>query len=92
MDNTDRTAVPENGRQVFEKRCAACHTIAREHRGLYPKFRNYTYQALMERIPTLGSMQLKMAPWSGSPQEAELLARYILSWYDNERESKREGE
>ena len=90
--HTDRNAQLINGKQVFRKRCAICHTIDREYRGLYPKLKNYSKAMLLERFPTLGVTQTKMVPWSGSEKEAELLAEYIMSWYGGGNNQTKEGE
>ncbi|MFC1562148.1 c-type cytochrome [candidate division KSB1 bacterium] len=87
VNQTDPAHRLNSGEEVFRKRCSICHTRDREYRGLMPIVRNHTYQSLLRRIPTLGSMQKKMAPWSGTPEEVELLTEYIMSWFDVDTET-----
>ncbi|MFC1513491.1 c-type cytochrome [candidate division KSB1 bacterium] len=73
------------GEEVFKKRCNICHTKEGEFRGLYPLLEGYSHDEILERIPTLGSMQEKMAPWSGTDEEAAMLAEYLNSWYNKDQ-------
>jgi len=89
VSTTDPDYRITTGKEAFDRRCGICHNKDREYRALYPILQHHTYESLFERIPTLGSMQEKMAPWSGTGEEAEMLTRYIMSWYEdgtNQRE------
>jgi mono/diheme cytochrome c family protein len=79
------------GEDVFNKRCGKCHTVDGEYRGLYDILDGHDYDSLLERIPTLGSMQKKMVPWSGTNEEAQMLARYIMTWYSENTNTQTGG-
>lgn len=83
VSTTDQDYRITTGKEVFDRRCGICHTENKGYRPLYHILQHHTYETLYERIPTLGSMQRKMAPWSGTVEEQEMLARYIMTWYDN---------
>ncbi|MFC1493032.1 c-type cytochrome, partial [candidate division KSB1 bacterium] len=78
---TDQNYKISTGEEVFKKRCNICHTQAGEFRGLTQLLNVHDQESLLKRIPTLGSMQKKMAPWSGTDEEARMLAEYISTWY-----------
>jgi mono/diheme cytochrome c family protein len=79
-----------DGRAVFEKRCGFCH-MKEGFQPLYESLQGYTREDVIDVLPFLGDMTDEMAPWSGSDEEAELLADYLVSWYANEA-SATEGE
>ena len=87
---TDPEVKLVSGEQVFKKRCNVCHTRD-GYRALYPVLEGYKVEYLQERIPTLGTWQLKMVPYSGSKEETLMLADYIASWYD-QNDQERKGE
>ena len=69
-----------DGRDVFEKRCGFCHT-KEGFQPLYDSLQGYTREDVIDVLPLLGDMTDEMAPWSGTDEEADLLAGHILSWY-----------
>ncbi len=79
-----------SGEEVFNKRCNICHNKTGEYRNLNSLLNVHDRESLLKRIPALGSMQKKMAPWSGTDEEARMLAEYIASWYfGNEQNQER---
>jgi mono/diheme cytochrome c family protein len=69
-----------DGRDVFEKRCGFCH-MKEGFQPLYDSLQGYTREDVIDVLPLLGDMTDEMAPWTGTDEEADLLAGYILSWY-----------
>jgi mono/diheme cytochrome c family protein len=74
-----------DGREVFDKRCGLCH-MKEGFRPLYESMQGYTREDVIDVLPLLGDMTDEMAPWSGTEEEAGLLADYLLSWYPDEAE------
>jgi mono/diheme cytochrome c family protein len=72
--------VISEGREVFEKRCGFCHT-EQGFRSLQTSLEGYTREDILDLLPLLGDMTDEMAPWSGTDEEADLLADFVLSWY-----------
>jgi mono/diheme cytochrome c family protein len=72
-----------DGGEVFEKRCGYCHT-KEGYQPLYEAMQGYTREDVIDVLPLLGDMTDEMAPWSGTEEEANLLADYLLSWYTAE--------
>ncbi len=70
-------------REVFEKRCGTCHT-EEGFRPLYDLMDGYIEEDIIDLLPLLGEMTDEMAPWSGTDEEANQLAQYLLSWYPAE--------
>jgi mono/diheme cytochrome c family protein len=69
-----------DGKEIFEKRCGVCHDV-QGFRPLYESFQGYTREDVIDFLPLIGDMTDEMTPWSGTDDEASLLADYILSWY-----------
>jgi mono/diheme cytochrome c family protein len=84
VGETDAAARP-SGREVFEKRCGFCHT-KEGYRSLQTSLEGYTREDIIDVLSLLGDMTDEMAPWSGSNEEAGLLAEYVSSWYTDESE------
>jgi mono/diheme cytochrome c family protein len=72
-----------SGEEVFDKRCGFCHSRDR-FRPLYDGLNGNSRQDLLDLLPTLGDMAEGMAPWSGSDEEAGMLADFLLAWYEAE--------
>lgn len=69
-----------DGEEVFNKRCGTCHTID-GFRPLEPSLEGNTDQDIIDLLPVLGEMADGMAPWTGTDEEAQMLAEFIQSWY-----------
>jgi mono/diheme cytochrome c family protein len=70
-----------DGRDVFDKRCGFCH-MKQGFQPLFESFQGYTREDVIDVLPLLGDMTDEMAPWTGTDKQAELLADYLLSWYE----------
>jgi mono/diheme cytochrome c family protein len=65
------------GKQAFEVRCGHCHTIDGNFRPLKKALAGSGAEEVKGLLPVLDSMSPNMPPFSGSPEEAQLLADYI---------------
>ena len=65
------------GKQAFDIRCGHCHTIDGNFRPLKKAFAGSDAEAVKGLLPVLDSMSPNMPPFTGSPEEADLLAAYI---------------
>lgn len=72
-----------SGEEVFDKRCGFCHS-KEGYRPLYSSLEGNTREEIIDLLPALGDMADGMAPWSGTDEEAEMLADFIESWYQAE--------
>jgi mono/diheme cytochrome c family protein len=79
-----------NGQEIFEKRCGFCHSV-RGFRPLYESMQGYRREDVIDILPVIGDMTDEMTPWSGTDEEALLLADYILSWYPPETANTEEN-
>ena len=85
LSGESRTTRPLSGREVFERRCGFCHT-KEGYRSLQTSLEGYTREDIIDLLSLLGDMTDEMAPWSGTDEEADLLAEHVLSWYQAESE------
>jgi cytochrome bd-type quinol oxidase subunit 1/mono/diheme cytochrome c family protein len=76
MREADQTKL---GRVLFQYHCNDCHSASAGYSAVAHLTRGWTPEMvrLVARNPE--KFQFFMPPWAGTPQEAELLARYILS-------------
>jgi mono/diheme cytochrome c family protein len=65
------------GRQSFDVRCGNCHTINGNFRPLNKALAGSGAEEVKGLFPVLDSMSPNMPPFTGSPEEAQLLADYI---------------
>lgn len=65
------------GKQSFEIRCGHCHTINGNFRPLAKAFAGSGAEEVKGLFPVLDAMSPNMPPFTGSPEEADLLAQYI---------------
>ena len=73
---SDRTVA---GKQSFDARCSHCHTINGNLRPLKAAFEGGGPDQVQALLPALDSMSPNMPPFTGTPEEAQLLAEYIAS-------------
>jgi mono/diheme cytochrome c family protein len=71
---SDRSAA---GKQSFDTRCGHCHTIDGKMRPLKSAFAGGGPDQVQALLPVLDSMSQNMPPFTGSPDEAQLLSEYI---------------
>jgi mono/diheme cytochrome c family protein len=67
----------DGGRQVFETRCAMCHTLRGKRRPL--DFAGMDIDTVDGMIVALDSMSPNMPPFIGSDQQRRALANYLVS-------------
>jgi mono/diheme cytochrome c family protein len=65
------------GKQSFDARCGHCHTIDGKLRPLKSDFAAGGADQVQALLPALDSISSNMPPFTGSPEEAQLLAEYI---------------
>jgi cytochrome c oxidase subunit 4 len=82
-DQTDKAVVLKTGKEIFEKRCGYCHTVDGDIQPIYDSFYGSTYEDVIDLIEFLPDQIWFMVPWLGTDEELQLLAEYIMSWYDN---------
>lgn len=73
---SDRTAA---GKQSFDNRCGHCHTIDGNVRPLKAAFTGGGPDQVQAILPALDAMSPNMPPFTGTPEEAQLLSEYIAS-------------
>lgn len=65
------------GKQSFDNRCGHCHTIDGKMRPLKAAFAGGGADQVQALLPVLDSMSSNMPPFTGTPEEAQLLSEYI---------------
>jgi mono/diheme cytochrome c family protein len=73
---TDRGAA---GKQSFDNRCGHCHSIDGNLRPLKAAFSGGGPDQVQAILPALDAMSPNMPPFTGTPEEAQLLSEYIAS-------------
>jgi mono/diheme cytochrome c family protein len=79
-----------DGEEVFDKRCGFCHARS-GYRPLEESLEGLLPDEIVAMLPELGDMADEMAPWSGSEEDAVLLAEFIRSWYESPGDSTEGG-
>ena len=82
IDETTLTDLPEDlqtdvGRLLFTYHCADCHAAPDGYSGIGPMIRGYTPAMLLDVVQYPEKRRFFMPPWCGTPQEAQLLAKYL---------------
>jgi cytochrome d ubiquinol oxidase subunit I len=72
-------AQEEVGRVVFMHQCNDCHAMALGLSALAPSIRPWPDERLRELARAPESFKLAMPPFAGTPEEAELLARWLIA-------------
>ncbi len=73
---TDRMSA---GKLSFDTRCGHCHTINGTLRPLQAAFAGGGPDQVQAFLPALDAMSPNMPPFTGTPEEAQLLSEYIAS-------------
>jgi len=73
---TDRAAA---GKRSFDNRCGHCHTIDGNFRPLKAAFAGGGPDQVQAILPALDAMSPNMPPFTGTPEEAQLLSEYIAA-------------
>jgi mono/diheme cytochrome c family protein len=67
------------GKQSFDNRCGHCHTIDGNLRPLKAAFAGGGPDQVQAILPALDAMSPNMPPFTGTPEEAQLLSEYIAA-------------
>ena len=81
-DSTKLSTLPEAdqvrlGRVIFMYQCGNCHAERSGYSALSQLITGWDARAIRDTIPRLGDVNFFMPPWMGTPEEADLLARYL---------------
>lgn len=80
LHNATFPETPEmDGRSVFKRRCAPCHTLTGHQRPLQPSLGGMTPQDVQDMIGMLGADDAPMPPWTGTDGELKALSEYLAS-------------
>lgn len=76
LPRADRIAL---GGLIFQYHCNDCHAIARGYSPVGPLVQGWSPAMIRALIKDLDKTRFTMPPWSGTPEEAELLTAYLSS-------------
>jgi mono/diheme cytochrome c family protein len=81
IDRTRFAALDEDvqadlGRIVFQYQCNSCHSIS-GYSGIQDLTRGWTPDVMRTVIDNLNQMHFFMPPWQGTPEEADVLVKYL---------------
>ena len=65
------------GGVLFQHHCNNCHAISRGYSAVRPLLQGRSREMIVSLIENLHKTHLFMPPWSGTPEEARLLAAYL---------------
>ena len=67
------------GAVLFQYHCNDCHAADFGYSAVGPLLRGRTPRLIRELLDHLELAQVTMPPWSGTPEEADLLTEYLVS-------------
>jgi len=67
------------GSVIYQYHCNDCHAIEYGYSAIVPLIRGWTPGMIREVIDELNRTRFVMPPWSGTPEEADLLTAYLAS-------------
>lgn len=70
----DRIAL---GEVLFQYHCNNCHAVDQGYSAVRPLLQGRSREMIVSLIENLHRTHMSMPPWSGTPQEAEVLAAYL---------------
>jgi cytochrome bd-type quinol oxidase subunit 1/mono/diheme cytochrome c family protein len=76
LPRADRVAL---GGLIFQYHCNDCHAVAQGYSPVGPLVQGWTPEMIRALIRELDKHRFTMPPWSGTPEEAELLTTYLSS-------------
>ncbi len=76
MPEKDQVAL---GGVIFQYHCNDCHAIEHGYSAAGPLVQGWTPDMLRALVRDLDRVHFTMPPWSGTPEEADLLAAYLES-------------
>lgn len=84
IDERRLLALPEPdrvrlGRVIFQYQCNNCHSDTAGYSGISHMTRGWTPRMYRTLLDHLSEVNFFMPPWAGTPEEADLLAKYLAS-------------
>ncbi|MDR7544329.1 MAG: cytochrome ubiquinol oxidase subunit I [Armatimonadota bacterium] len=84
VDRAKLLALPEAdqvrlGRVIFQYACNNCHTEVAGYSPVSQLTRGWNADTIRAAIPSLGDLSIFMPAWVGTPEEVELLTRYLAT-------------
>jgi len=70
---------PVNGRAVWKRRCAPCHTLEGAMRPLDQALRGSKASDVADLIAVMGADDAPMPPWTGTEEEMKSLSEYLAA-------------
>jgi len=67
------------GRVLFQYHCNDCHAAVEGYSAVGHAMRGWTQDMVRDAVQYPERLQFFMPPWAGTPEEAELLAKYLVS-------------
>lgn len=67
------------GEVLFQYHCNDCHAVRQGYSAVGPLLRGRPAPMVRRLVEDLSTVNYAMPPWSGTPQEAELLTDYLMS-------------
>ncbi len=76
LDDQEQAAL---GAVIFQYHCNDCHAVEAGYSAAGPLVQGWTPDMLRSLVLNLDRVHFTMPPWSGTPEEAELVAAYLQS-------------
>lgn len=76
LEPKDRIAL---GAVIFQYHCNDCHAVERGYSAVGPLLRGWTPLMIRHLVGELDRKRFSMPPWSGTPEEADLVTAYLSS-------------
>lgn len=67
------------GQLIFQYHCNNCHSAKAGYSAVAHLMRGWTPEIIRGTVPHLGEVNIFMPQWLGTPEEAEMLAKYLAS-------------
>ena len=67
------------GEVIYQYHCNDCHALEQGYSALVPLIRGWTPPMIRSLVNDLNRARFVMPPWSGTPEEADLLTAYLVS-------------
>jgi cytochrome d ubiquinol oxidase subunit I len=69
----------ELGKVLFQYHCSSCHATTEGYSAVAQLLRGWTPEMIRNLVQNPEKFHFFMPPWAGTPQEAELLTKYLVS-------------
>ncbi|MDW8329258.1 MAG: cytochrome ubiquinol oxidase subunit I [Candidatus Bipolaricaulota bacterium] len=84
IDESKLLALPEPdqrelGKVLFQYHCSSCHATTEGYSAVAQLLRGWTPEMIRNLVQNPEKFHFFMPPWAGTPEEAELLTKYLLS-------------